>query len=138
MLLEEIKKIQSDEQTLKKFGLLLSVFLAILAGISFWKGASLYVYSIPLAVVVLGFSLVIPKILKFIYLPWMAGATVIGWLMSHIILTILYYLVITPIGRILKLTNRDILDEKINPNKPSYWVPREDRVIDKRVFERQF
>lgn len=138
MLLEEIKKIQSDKQILKKFGLLLSVFLAILAGISFWKGGSLYVYYIPLAVVVLGLSLVIPKILKFIYLPWMAGAIVIGWLMSPIILTTLYFLVLAPIGWILKLTGSDLLDEKIELGQSSYWIHRKNRLIRKEEFERQF
>lgn len=138
MLLEEIKQIQTDKQTLKKFGLLLSAFLLILAVISFWKGGNLYPYLIPPAAIIALISLVFPAMLKFIYLPWMAAAMAIGWVISHTILAMLYFLIMTPIGWILKLSGKDLLDEKINPGHISYWVQRKNRLIRKEDFERQF
>jgi multisubunit Na+/H+ antiporter MnhG subunit len=138
MIREEIKNIQTTMKELRKFGIILSVFLSIIAGISLWKSGTLYNYLFPTAAGILILALAFPRILKFIYIPWMALAILIGWVMTRVILTLLYYLVFTPISLLLNLLGKDLLDEKINPEKSSYWVQREKRIIPKEDFERQF
>lgn len=138
MLREEIKNIQSDKLTLRKFGVALAVFLAIIGGISYWKGGTLYPYLFPAAAIFLVIGLVIPQVLKFIYLPWMVLAALIGWVMTRVILTVLYYGVLTPTGLLLKLMGKDLLNEKIEPAAESYWIRREKRKITREDLEHQF
>jgi len=137
MLLEEIKNIKTTKKVLRNFGLILAVVLAIFGGISLWKESESYKYLFPGSGASLILAMLLPNVLKLIYLPWMTVATIIGWVMTRVILTILYYLILTPIGIAMKLFGKDILDEKINKDKPSYWVPR-DKTILKEQFERQF
>jgi hypothetical protein len=138
MLLQEIKNIRTDKNQLKNFGVALFVFLSIFAAISFWKAGGAYRYLAPMAILVLAAALTFPNLLKVIYLPWMAVATVIGWVMTRIILSLFFYLIITPFSLILKLSGKDLLDEKIEPEKKSYWVLREKKTITKEELERQF
>ncbi len=138
MLREEIKNIKSDKPMLRKFGLALAVFLGIIGGISYWKGGTLYPYLFPAAGISLVMALLVPAGLKFIYLPWMVLATLIGWVMTRVILTALYLGVLTPTGLLLKLLGKDLLKEKIDPAAESYWIPREKRKISKEDLEHQF
>ena len=138
MLLQEIKSIRADKVTLRKFGIGLFVLLAAFGAVSYWKGGAAYSYLVPTAVAALAVSLIIPIALKYIFLPWMALATVIGWVMTRVILITLYYLIITPFSLIIKLAGKDLLDEKLEPHRKSYWVPRDKRTISKEELQRQF
>ncbi len=138
MFKEEFTNIKTDTSTLRKFGLLLTVFLGILGGISLWKNGNLYPYLFAAALLILILSLAYPQALKFIYKPWMMVAIVIGSIVSHVILFILFYLVFTPVGLILRLTGKDLLDEKIIRDKDSYWIEREKTIFSREDLERQF
>lgn len=138
MLLEEIKSIRADKPTLRKFGIGLFVLLIIFSAMSLWKDGDAYRYLAPLAVISLLIAFIFPLALKFIFLPWMALATVIGWLMTRVILISLFYLIITPFSFIMKLAGKDLLDEKLEPHRNSYWVPRDKRAISKEELQRQF
>jgi hypothetical protein len=56
-----------------------------------------------------------------VYLPWMAIAFVMGNIVSRILLTLFYYLVITPVGMLRRIM-RDPLQLR-QPRGPSYWKP---------------
>jgi hypothetical protein len=68
----------------------------------------------------------------------MTLAVLLGWLMTRIILTILFYLVVTPIGLLAKLSGKDFLNRKFNREAQSYWIPRKATTTDKRNYENQF
>jgi polyferredoxin len=138
MLLQEIKNIHSDKPTLRKFGIGLFVLLAVFGAISYWKGGAAYNYLFPTAVAALAVALIIPIALKYIYLPWMALATVIGWVMTRLILITLFFLILTPISLIMRLAGKDLLDEKLQPHRQSYWVPRDKKTTTKEELQQQF
>ncbi len=138
MLLQEIKNIRSTQTMLRKFGILLTIFLSLWAIVSLWKEGTAYSSLFPLALITFIISLLFPKAFKVIYLPWMSLATVIGWVVTRVILTILYYLIITPFAVIAKILGKDVLEEKIEPEKDSYWVIRTKKTIEKKELEHQF
>ena len=94
---------------LKWFGILLVPFLSILASLSFLKWNSPVAgYSIATG----GFLLVavyalLPRSRPVIYRGWMAAVYPIGWLVSHVVMTILYFLVFTPVGLLMRATGHD-------------------------------
>jgi hypothetical protein len=67
----------------------------------------------------------------------MAIAAVMGFFVSRIVLTALFYLVITPMGFVVRLSGQDLLDERIDRKKTSYWKKHEGNK-DKRSYENQF
>lgn len=63
-------------------------------------------------------------IIKQIYTLWMAFAKILGKINTFIILSIIYVVLISPIGLILRIFKKDILNLKFNPKSESYWQKR--------------
>lgn len=139
MVIEEIKSIKSERNDLRKFGMTMAVVLALLGGFSWWRGKDYYFYFIGLATAFIFFALVIPSLLKPIHKIWMSLAILMGWFMTRLMLSALFYLGITPICLLAKLFRKDFLGIKFDKNSTdSYWIPREKRKFDRNDYERQF
>lgn len=59
-----------------------------------------------------------------VYRAWMRGAMPMGWVVSHVLLGVVFYGVITPIGLLLRLMGRDLLGLKFDRGAASYWRVR--------------
>ncbi len=138
VLLEEIKNIKSDKKELRKFGLTVGVVLLLIAAFLFWKERSSSIYfAIPGgALIVLG--AIVPLVLKPIFIAWMTFAVIMGFIMTRVILTILYFGMFTPIALVLKVLRKDLLEEKWDKNSTSYWVRRKPEPYDPASTERMF
>ena len=73
----------------------------------------------------LGFGLFFPYALKPFYKVWMAFALLLGLIMTRFILTLTFFLIITPMGFVLRKLGKDLLDEKINKDATTYWRKHE-------------
>lgn len=138
MLLEELKNINSNKAELRKFGLTIGIVLLIISAVMFYYSSGLkFHFGIAgLVLIILGY--IFPKILLPFQKVWMGLALVLGFVMSRLILTLLFYLVITPIGLLAKLAKKDFLDLSIDNTKKSYWNYREKKEYKKIDSERQF
>jgi hypothetical protein len=134
-MIEEIKNIKTNKEEIRKFGFLIGGVLIALSIFMLWKTLNQYqlVFIIGISFVLLG--LFIPRILKPIYIIWMTFATILGWIMTRVILTILFYLIVTPIGLIARIFGTKFLDLSWNKDVKSYWNKREGSVSD---IEKQF
>ena len=123
----ELRKLKKTKKDLRKFGLLVgSVFIALaLAGIfRHWNSTISDVSAAIGAMLVVGGALT-PMWLAGIYKVWMGIAFAIGWLVSRVILVILFYLVITPVGLVARLMGKDFLEIDPARKKSSYWIVRD-------------
>lgn len=82
-------------------------------------------------------GLFIPAARRYIFVGWMCAAYPIGWAMSHILMAIIFFLVITPIGCLLRLCGHDPLHRKFDRAATTYWVPHP-ASNDKARYFRQF
>lgn len=138
MLLDEIKSIKGTTTELRKFGLTIGIFLLFSAGFLFWKQRPSFPY---FAYVGVGFALlglVVPIVLKPIYKAWMSFAVVMGFVMTRVILTVLYFGMFTPIALLTKLLGKDLLDERWDKNATTYWVKRPATKFDPKSAENMF
>jgi len=127
-----IQELDLSVKNLKKFGIFVGcIFLLIV--ILMW----FYDYSQTLQIILSGFSayllisaLIYPNLLKYFYKFWMGFALVIGGLISRLILIALFFLIITPIGIILKLSGKKMLDIKQNEEKNTYWITKKTKKIN--------
>ncbi len=138
MLLEEIKNIKDSKKDLKKFGLTIGIVLVILSVLLFYKGKNSAAYFGAVGIVLSVLALLAPMILKPLNKIWMSLSIVLGWIMTRVILTVLFYLAITPIGLLIKLFRKDFLELKIDKSKSTYWQKREKKKFNPIDFERQF
>ncbi len=79
----------------------------------------------------------LPAIKPF-YLRWMKVAHFIGAVISGIVLSALYYFVFGFVGIVTRIFRVDLLDEKWDKNKTSYWIKRENKPFDQKAYQYQF
>ena len=115
---------------LKKFGMIFSVFLAIFFGVIltfvFKKNINIYYWAVPVVIIFL-LSIVLPKSLKYLFLLWMTIAYIIGRINATIILSVVFFLLITPVSFILKLLGKDYMDKKYNKEISTYRIETKNR-----------
>lgn len=127
----------TDKSELRKFGLLIaSIFIAI-GIISLLKGKDLNLYLIIIALIMFLFALVMPNLLSPIYKGWMKVGKVLGRVNSLLILSVIFYLVVTPIGFIFRMFKTNSKKFAHKSNKDSYWIkttPSDTKEDMKRMF----
>ena len=107
----------------KKFGLFF-VLIFFLLGLFFFTSdnSNAYIFfSISLSLLIISF--ICPSIFKIPNFLWMKLGMTLGMIVSPIILSVLFFFVITPIGLLLKVFGKDVLLIK-NKNENSFWIKR--------------
>ena len=79
----------------------------------------------------------VPPVRRYVYIGWMCAAYPIGWTVSHVLLAIVFYGVITPIGLALRTFGGDPMRRRFEPGSESYWTPHAGGKDVRRYF-RQF
>lgn len=138
MIIEEIKNIKSGKKDLRKFGVTIGIALALLGVLFLWRGNEIYVYFFILSAILIFLSLLIPTLLKPLQKIWMSFAVIMGWFMSRVLLSVLFYIVVTPIGLITGIIGKRFLDLKFDKSKESYWNFRQTKEVKRSDYERQF
>jgi len=80
---------------------------------------------------------IVPRMMKPIYIGMTMAVFPIGWVVSHVILGAVYFVVMTPIGLVMRAAGRDPMERKLKPEAATYWEKR-DTVTDKKKYFRQF
>ena len=138
MVVQDIKNIKSGRGELRKFGLTVGIALGIFGGLFLWRGKGYYDILFYIAGAFILLALALPIVLKPIQKVWMTIAIILGWVMTRVILCILFYVIVTPIGLIARLFGKEFLDMKFDETAETYWVRKESPRRDKSDYERQF
>ncbi len=137
-LIEKIKNIKSDKSEWKKFGMTMGVILTLIGLFMFWKRNDYFAYVFLLGALFFISGLFLPSLLKPVFKVWMALSVVMGYMMTRIIMVIIFYLIVTPIGFIASLTGKKFLDMKIDKSVNSYWIVKEKTQKTQNDYEKQF
>ena len=139
MLLQDIREIKTGTVELRKFGLWVGGVFVGIGLLYLLRHRPVYPWFLAPGVFLMVFGLAAPRLLKLIYVVWMTLAMVMGFVVSHVILTLFFFLVITPIGLIARLAGKDFLSLKLDRAAPSYWVTRTSTGPKEPLdYERQF
>ncbi len=121
------------------FGLLLALFTSLVGLLTYFRWDS------PAAAwgiwlgggIITSLHFAVPPLRRLFYLTWMYATFPIGWTVSHTILVILYYGVLTPIGLIMRLFGYDPMSRRLRSSHYTYWEKYCPEGNSKRYF-RQF
>jgi hypothetical protein len=119
----------------RNFGLVFSVFFLILG---FWPlvyGENLRIWFIIISIVFLILGLVKSKILTPLNIIWYKLGLILGVIVAPVVMGIVFFLVVTPIGLFMKLIGKDLLNKKFNNNIKTYWIKRVEKFT---TMKRQF
>jgi saxitoxin biosynthesis operon SxtJ-like protein len=110
-------------RTLRQFAALFLIVFAIVAGLRVWRGdtgtATIVIGGTGVVIGLLG--LVRPDAIRYVYTGWMIAAFPIGWTISRVIVTALFYLVFTPFAFAFRLLGRDALRLQSH-TLTTYWT----------------
>ena len=100
-------------------------FLAIGAHQYFARGR----YTPGLAFMMLAVAVSVPGLIKpsaihWLFVGWMVLAFPIGWLISQLMLALMFYGLITPVAVLFRIRGRDMLCRKPAPDRTSFWTPK--------------
>ncbi len=111
---------------LRVFAVLQLVFFSIVAwAVQQRAGSAGWAVAILVATAIIGLvGLIKPRWLRLIYVVWMAAVFPIGLVVSHLLMAAVFYLVVTPIGLIMRLLGRDPMHRKLDREAATYWQPR--------------
>jgi hypothetical protein len=128
-----------SQKELRVFALLEIVLFAVVAWlIASRLGAPIVaavIFAVALAIGAVG--LCAPRLLRPVYVVWMLAVYPLGWLVSHVAMALVFYLVITAIGLIMRACGRDPMQRRFDLRARTYWKPRPKENETDRYF-RQF
>jgi hypothetical protein len=137
MALVEIKK-DPTQRELRTFGLMFVAFAGVLGLSVLWRrhslGAAEIIWAIGATIGALYF--LVAPLRRWIYLGWCYLTYPIGWVVSHVIMVVTFYLAVTPVALILRLLGKDLLEQRFDRSAATYWTPRRELQVDR--YFRQF
>lgn len=139
---DEVARLDTSRRALRKFGVVVGgVFLGIATFLAWRNDWQLTTVGLVLAIVgtplvVLG--LVAPGLLRRVHRVWMTFALVLGFVMTKVILTLVYFLVFTPVALVLRLLGKHLLDPGPDPTMATYWKQRPAPESPREHLERSF
>ena len=139
--MEGIKMINNNKSAakeLRKFAIILFCALGFFGALVLWRGgeAGLLFWGIGIAILLAG--LIKPKLLVPVHKGWMGMSFLMGLLVTHLILALMYYLIFTPVGLLMKALGRDPLRLKFDQNAETYWIRKDQAEFSREKYERMF
>jgi hypothetical protein len=133
------KQTKSEAREARRFALILAGILVVLALLAWWKGHDRRALAC-------GAGALLAPLLAYLAFPlwirffrvWMKFAEALGWVMTRVILTVFFYLLLTPYGLVSRLFREDPLDLSWKRRKPSYWIDKPASASGPERYERQY
>lgn len=116
------------KSTLRQFGLMIGgIFFLIGLWPFVWRQEAVRIWAVVPGSLLAMAGLVMPGILKHLYQGWMWVGHIMGWVNTRIILGVLFYGIVTPMGLIMKMTGHDPMRRNYEPDALTYRVIRQPR-----------
>jgi hypothetical protein len=133
------RKKRTEAGEARRFGVILAVLLLAVAAFSFWRDH-------PIRATILVSAAVAAATCTFAAFPiwlrvfrlWMKLAEALSWVMTRVLLSVFFYLVLTPVGLIMRLLGKAPLDLAWKDGKPSYWIDKQDVEYTVERYSKQF
>lgn len=111
----------------KNFGIVFFIVFLLIAVWPLIDGQSLRVWSLIVSLIFLVLGLLNSKLLNPLNLAWVKFGKILGKIVAPIVMGVIYFIIITPIGLFLRLIGKDLLQTKFSKNN-SYWIKREKNI----------
>ena len=109
--------------TNRNFGIVFFIVFLMIALYPLLKGNDLRIWSLIISFIFLALGLINSKILTPLNRLWFKFGLLLGKFVSPLIMGIIFFVVVTPIGLIMRIIGKDLLNLKFNKDK-SYWIEK--------------
>ena len=118
----------------KSFGILFFIIFLLIALWPLINSQSIRLWALGIASIFLVLGITNSKILTPVKKSWIKLGEILGKIIAPIVMGFIYFIIITPIGLLMRLIGKDVLNLKLNKND-SYWIKRAKNV---NTMKRQF
>ncbi|MCK5133715.1 MAG: hypothetical protein KAR40_16375 [Candidatus Sabulitectum sp.] len=107
---------------LRKYGFVMFTAFAVISGLLFWRERPAWVFTAVPSLLFLIFALVLPKALGPVETLWMKLAAVLGFIMTNLLLFLVFLIAIIPIGLVLRVLKKTPIPKGFSKHASSYWL----------------
>lgn len=120
-----VKRLNIDVSSpkIRSFGSILAFILLAVVGYKFIRYDEFILILLLLGMGIGFTAFTVPHLLKIVYVPWMIVALTIGAVISYFLLFLVFFLILTPVGLIMKMLARSPL--RMGEKVDSYWIMRD-------------
>ena len=122
-----------NQSSVKSFGIL---FFIVFLLISFWpliNSQSIRIWPLPIALIFLLLGVLKSKILIPLNNAWIKLGEILGLIIAPLVMCMIYFIIVTPIGLLMKIIGKDLLGLKFIKTK-TYWVNKKEKFSMKKQF----
>ena len=109
----------------RQLGIVFAVVLTLLSGWAVFTGKLFWPWTLGAGALFLLAGLVFPRVLTPVNFVWTKFGMLLHCIVSPIILGIIFFIVVTPVGLLMRLTGKDPMDRKFDPEAKTYWIDRD-------------
>jgi hypothetical protein len=128
----------TETRDIRRFGIVAFIFFGCLCALGIWKEKPIPTYFFAF-LCLMGMALILaPSRSRPVYIGWLKIAHFIGRILTTLILTLSYYLVITPSALIKRLLDGSPLPVRPDKKASSYWVERDESAQPRERFYKRY
>lgn len=136
-IFDDLKEIKSGKKQLREFGVTVGIVMSAVALWQWYRHITVYPIFLICSLTLIFLGLLKPSLLKGLQKIWMGFAVIMGFFMSRIILSMVFFLIVTPIGILMRFLGKNFLNLEWKSSKKSYWENIED-VASAIEYEKQY
>ena len=123
-----MNNINNKQGSEKSFGIVFSIVFLIVALYPLINSEDIYIWALVVSSVLLLLAFLAPNVLSLPNKLWFRFGILLGSIIAPIVLTLVYFVTVLPIGLIMRLLGKDLLKQKLDKNAKSYWIERSEPV----------
>ena len=108
------------------FGILFFIFFLIIGLYPLISGGVIRIWSIVLSLIFSIITIIKPNLFTFLNKSWIQFGILLGRIISPIVMGLVFFIVVTPIGILVRILKKDVMGLKRGAS--SYWIHREDKL----------
>ena len=137
LLEQAYAKLDRSPRALRRFGVMVGAALLLLGTLLLLGNRNAGGSFLSIGALLLLTAAFAPSLLRYIHKPWMTLAFAMSWLVTRVILTLLFFLIVTPVGLLQRLCGKRPLEFGFKSDETTYWQPRTTHPVP-ADYEKQF
>ncbi len=130
-------KLDQSPRALRRFGIIVGAVLLLLGTLLLLGERKAGGPFLSLGALLVLLAAFVPSVLRYVYKPWMILAFAMSWVVSRIILTLLFFLIVTPVGLLQRFCGKRPLEFRFRSGESTYWQERSTQPAP-ADYEKQF
>tara|TARA_B110000263_G_C14876640_1_gene315455 strand:- start:28 stop:432 length:405 start_codon:yes stop_codon:yes gene_type:complete len=118
----------TEKSSEKSFGVVFSIVFLIIALYPLTSSASIHIWPLAISALFLLLAFLAPAILILPNKLWFKFGMLLGSIVAPIVMALVYFITVLPIGLIMRLLGKDLLKLKLDKSAKSYWIERREPI----------